>query len=329
MRLRRILAVAATTGLLTVTLGGASGADEPAQTTAGPAAVGLEDWFTQHPLTVNGDYIPLLGSFCLGDGSVAQVFWYAPGPAPDYTWTLDFQNPGSGIVSKPAAPVNGTYQPLVGDFDGNVCNDIIWYGPGSAPDAIWWGGVDGWTAQPLTINGHYQPMALTAGFDVDCLLCNNVFWYSTDGGKESIWLGRPGQTFDQGVAPQVSYSGYRTSAFGSSILFHRPGPGQDYLWHGVWGQETLPLASQPLTIDGTYEPYMLGVLSPLLYAPGPATDRFVTSITPESVMTVVDGTINGTYRVGRAPHFQSMALLFHGPGTAPDSLWVYTGPPPD
>ncbi len=44
--------------------------------------------------------------------------------------------PGGGfrVVKR---PVNGTYRPFVGDFDGNGIADIFWYGPGSAPDSMW------------------------------------------------------------------------------------------------------------------------------------------------------------------------------------------------
>ena len=35
--------------------------------------------------------------------------------------------------------VTGTYEPLLGDFNGDGENDIFWYGPGAANDALWYG----------------------------------------------------------------------------------------------------------------------------------------------------------------------------------------------
>src|SRR5690606_19092941 len=56
-----------------------------------PAAGGFEDLFVKYPLTVNGDYIPLLGTWCTGDQLEEYdpwVIWYAPGPAADHLWGL-------------------------------------------------------------------------------------------------------------------------------------------------------------------------------------------------------------------------------------------------
>ncbi len=66
-----------------------------------------------------------------------EVLWYAAGRAPDridhYGWPGD----GALVVTSRAITANGTYRPVAGDFDGNGYADILWYGPGTAPDSMW------------------------------------------------------------------------------------------------------------------------------------------------------------------------------------------------
>lgn len=327
MRLRRLAAAAATIALL-----GGLGTDPAAAqgttdlTEAAPAAGGFEDYFAISPLTVNGTYLPFLGDFCLGGGQYATILWYAPGPAQDYLWTLLEGEGDSPVVSSTPITINGTYTPVVGDFNGDPCSDVLWYAPGTAADSIWWGSEDGgFSAEPLAINGTYTPILGEYGVPEgdDCEWCDDIFWYSTTGGTESIWLGSSDRTFVPASAPQVSYSDYRVAGTGTGILFHRPGPGADHYWDGVQAGQPAPAATMTVAIDGTYEPYGIGPGGVLLYAPGPATDRIVSFNVGTQTMLVQNGTINGTYRVAVPPatYYYWQMILFHGPGAAPDSLW--------
>jgi hypothetical protein len=44
-----------------------------------------------------------------------------------------------GSFTSVARSVNGTYEPFVGDFDGDGRSDVFWYGPGSSYDVMWFG----------------------------------------------------------------------------------------------------------------------------------------------------------------------------------------------
>jgi hypothetical protein len=65
--------------------------------------------------------------------------------------------------------VQGTYEPLLGDFNGDGRNDVFWYGPGAGYDVIWYGrATGGFATRAVTVRGTYQP--LVADFNGDGLM---------------------------------------------------------------------------------------------------------------------------------------------------------------
>jgi surface antigen len=87
--------------------------------------------------------------------------------------------------------VNGFYNPLSGDFDGDRYSDIFWYGPGGAHDSLWYGQASSSpfvTAVPVTVNGAYTP--LTGDFNGDGR--SDVFWYGPGDSHDSLWYGQSG-----------------------------------------------------------------------------------------------------------------------------------------
>lgn len=327
MRTRRLLAASAALLTLALSTPAAATPAEPPPS-AQPAALEspFQDWFTAIPLTVNGTYTPLVGfSECGPDLGWFWVLWYAPGTAADSLWVFDGESADALEPTSRPLTVNGTFTPVTGDFDDDGCVDVLWYAPGSASDSIWWGEPDGsFTAEPLTINGTYTPVVGRFAPTLDACWCTDVFWYSTTGGTEHIWLGSPDRTFTSAVAPQVTRRDYRVSAdWEGSLLFHGPGAAPDHVWRGVTAGSTTPAQSLPITLDGDYELHnVLGGV--LLYAPGPATDRFTFAF-GEAPPGFFHGTINGRYRVGTfSPAFHGDVIVFHAPGPAPDSLWIFT-----
>ena len=51
-----------------------------------------------------------------------DLLFYVPGPAPDVIWSWKTR----ASVTTETNAVNGTYVPLVGDFDGLGGDDILW-----------------------------------------------------------------------------------------------------------------------------------------------------------------------------------------------------------
>ena len=69
----------------------------------------------------------LAGHFTSTGG--AQAFLYNPGPGPD--GLLDVKRNGDALKTQfTAAPVGGSFRPVVADLDLDGNDDIFWYAPG-------------------------------------------------------------------------------------------------------------------------------------------------------------------------------------------------------
>lgn len=70
-----------------------------------------------------------------------------------------------------ASPVgqtlHGGHEPVVGDFDGDGVDDIVWFGPGDECDTVWWGEGDGTFVDPDEVNGGVYAHALDLAFSAD------------------------------------------------------------------------------------------------------------------------------------------------------------------
>lgn len=79
---------------------------------------------TSTPYTVNGSsYSPFaLDIYNQGFGG-GDLFWYAPGAGRDTLW--DFLG---GVRRESAQSVSGDYLPVAGNFLGDGCDDVMWFG---------------------------------------------------------------------------------------------------------------------------------------------------------------------------------------------------------
>jgi len=290
---------------------------------AAPPPGSFNELFRSYPMTVNGSYTPLVGDLdCFADDEAEfSILWYAPGPGADHQWR-DFDAGPAGLEhSSVPRTVNGTYEPFVGDFDANGCDDIFWYAPGAGADYVWYGTAGRtFTVRSVTMTANRTPIV----GDFDNAIGDDIFWYGEGGGTESIWLGGPTLgIFTARTAPQVGGVDFVTLGFSDSILFYRPGPGADYLWRGIAAGDPSPEESLPTVIKGTYRP--INASGILLYGPGSAPDRFIYDIEPDGTPLTLPGTINGTFRTAAMPATSGPAIVFRAPGSAPDYLWVLDG----
>lgn len=76
----------------------------------------------------------------------------------------------------------GPHRPVVGDFDGDLRDDVLWYGPADASDTVWYGrmatGSIPFDAVSITVAGDHQPLVA----DLDGDQRDDVVWRSATSG---------------------------------------------------------------------------------------------------------------------------------------------------
>lgn len=179
------------------------------------------------PITSPAGSRALVGMF--GDGTCADVFWYAPGPAPDALWLM---NCAGTAGSTYAQTVNGTYQPVVADLRDtfNGWDEILWYRSG-APSTLWSPNGDGtWHAESQTV-----PLAATP------LPAGNhwglVQFWSPVAQDLILWGSGPGDPGHLGPLLNTEMPAGSIPVIGAfvgnsdDIFWYRPGPGAERLFH--------------------------------------------------------------------------------------------------
>lgn len=189
-----------------------------------------------------------------------------------------------GVWDYRSTSISGTYKPLVGNFDLNASDDVLWYAPGTAPDAIWFGATRGsFTSKSLTINGTYQPILGDFGGDAR----TDVLWYRPGTGADTLWIssGAAGAFSSRSVTINGTFIPLVLDDLASGkddIFWYAAGAAADALWRfddGGSGSHT----SVAQTVNGTFKPV-----------------------------------------VGRWNADASEDIFWYAAGSAPDSIWLAT-----
>lgn len=269
--------------------------------------------------TVNGtNYRPLIGDFD-GNGR-SDVFWYAPGPTPDYVWFSD----GNGGFTSTAVSVGGNYQALVGDVDNNGVDDIVWYnGPSSS---VWrWNSSRRFTSTSMSIPSNRTVFLADIGGDGR----HNVVVYGPGALSDAILTWGSGRFTSRAITVNGSYRPFVGDFDGNGaedIFWYAPGPGADAIW---WTASGGAIASTATSVSGNYKPligdfdgngsddvmwYGVGSLADYTWF-GNSNRAFASRSTPVGgsyTPTVAD--LGGDGRDD---------IVWYAPGTAPDHWWRY------
>jgi hypothetical protein len=149
--------------------------------------------FSSETWRVNGDYRPFVGDFD-GDGD-DDIFWYGwqEEPWEDRADFISWANGGSFAIE--SISVEGKYRPIVGDFDGDSDDDILWTGRGQTSE-IWWSDAGAFSSEtpsqkPAGAQEYYSSWYDTLGYtpfvgDFNADGYDDIFWYAPGENRVSV-----------------------------------------------------------------------------------------------------------------------------------------------
>jgi hypothetical protein len=237
-------------------------------------------------------------------------------------------NPGELVPPPPIDLVRHTVpvdrQPVVGDFDGDDLDDIVWYGPGALSDSVWLGQGNGaFTTQATTVAGVYQPVVASLAADGR----DDVLWHEPDTGRVVRWDATGGGAFVATV--------FTVPVGSTPLVGDFDGDGRDEVhWYGkgdiadlYWDVVDNTVVVTSRSVRGAYLPrvgdfdgndvddvlwYGPGSRpdSLWMYAPGGGRMQVITSIGGNFRPTVAD--LDGD---GRSD------LYLYTPGPGADTIW--------
>lgn len=206
------------------------------------------------------------GQFGKADGG--DLFIYNPGPGRDSIEThFDMKTADGEIAGMGNRPetVNGTYAPIVGDFDGTGTDDILWYAPGSGSDSLWLYRADGsHKVLTVSVSGRFRPVVLDVNHDDR----DDIVWYGAGSSPDSLWLFGAGASH---TTKAISIDGTYALVPGpfGLVFFNAQGPDSVWQFDGAGNHTSVALPG----VDGAYRPiegqFLQGANGNIyLYGPG-------------------------------------------------------------
>ncbi len=177
------------------------------------------------------------------------------------TATVAVHQGGQRFTAVPTAggTAFGAGTPVVGDFNGDGTDDVLWYVPGPGADRLDLldpahpGAV--LSSTTFAINGTYEP--LVGDYNGDGK--TDILWYAPGPAPDSIWYGNGDGTF---TSHAITINGLYEPVVGD---FDGDGHADDVLWYGpgrlpdvVWFGGPTGIRSVGVTINGVYDAVVTG-----------------------------------------------------------------------
>jgi hypothetical protein len=273
-------------------------------------------------------------------------------PLPTYE---PFSVDSSTTITQQWTSTNGV-KVLQGDFNGDLHDDLFFYGSGSAPDGLWLAKIrtgentaaDRFTQVAVAVNGVYQPFV----GDFDGNGSDDIFWYAPGGSPDSIWYFQGGSVL---ASVSVSVNG-NYKPYVADFDQNDGVPSDDVFWYGESGAESVwsgrsnrtfqtrtfgdlvPARGQVLIGNFTADssspnPHQQAYFPDLFfYVPGTTGDS-LWSARGDGTFTVTSKTVNGTYtpivgtfhQPGQYPAEQLDDIFWYTAGKASDTIWMNNG----
>ena len=213
-----------------------------------------------------------------------EIFDYWVGSNPETPDALawfeapdDYPTTGPSIQTHTQV-VSGAYIPVVGDFDGDHYDEILWYAPGPTKDYVWNFNADhSHTSRLYPVNGNYWPVVGDYTGDGT----DDILWYAAGKAQDYLWDYNAGGSY---VSTPRTINGYYQPISGSfgkdntdDLIWYAPGSTADFLWDFNVGSFNYVNKGYP--INGTYLPIVFDIDNDgwrgddiLWYSPGAGTD---------------------------------------------------------
>jgi hypothetical protein len=239
-------------------------------------------------------------------------------------------------VTGAAVNVSGGYAPIVGQFDADQHDDIVWYAPGAATDQLWSGRGNisvPFSKHPLAqqVRGNYVPIAGNFGGDSH----TDILWYGPGSQADTLWISNGDGTFtNHAVTIRGVYDNtvlHNSSPSYDSILWTIPDDGGPAsLWQfsssSAHISYTENVAGTPQKLVGDFDGNGLGDL--FLYKPGSGADAlWRRTSTSNGTFAKTAETVTGNYTALTQQFSPDDStdhrtdILFETPGSGLAALW--------
>ena len=236
---------------------------------------------------------------------------------------------GAAAMYKALSWAPGIYRPAVGDFDGDGRSDILWHGPGTTGDHLWFGNPAGFQGLSFDIPGSHQPFV--GDFDGDGR--DDVYLYGEGMSPDRLAYGTADRRWQWTEHPMTgTYEPFIGDFDGDGrddVLLHDFGRGTHYI---LYGTASGAFAQVEFTAFGEYEPFVGDFdgddrTDIFWHNPGPGGDHIwfmgQRGAIDHSIQTQVIGRY--THLVGDYDGNGEDDILWYAPGFATHTMWMNVG----